>query len=84
MRRGRTWGWRVTWGSATVTSMRSEGQGGSGDAHRKHGSESFFIEGEGLVVTQVGGISGEATDPNGAPVNSGAGASDAYCSGMRQ
>ena len=29
----------------------------------KHGSESFFIEGEGLLSTQVGGRSGEETDP---------------------
>ncbi len=29
----------------------------------KHGSESFFIEGEGLLTTQVGGRSGEEPDP---------------------
>ena len=29
----------------------------------KHGSESFFIEGEGLVATQVGGRDGEEADP---------------------
>lgn len=29
----------------------------------KHGSESFFIEGEGLLVTQVGGRTGEEADP---------------------
>jgi len=29
----------------------------------KHGSESFFIDGEGLLSTQVGGRSGEAPDP---------------------
>ncbi len=32
-------------------------------AHRKHGSESFFIEGEGLIVTQVGGRTGQEPDP---------------------
>ena len=26
----------------------------------KHGSETFFIEGEGLLTTQVGGRSGDA------------------------
>ena len=31
--------------------------------HMKHGSESFFIEGEGLLVTQVGGRSGDEPDP---------------------
>ena len=29
----------------------------------RHGSESFFILGEGLVTTEVGGRSGQATDP---------------------
>ena len=29
----------------------------------KHGSESFFVEGEGLLSTQVGGRSGDAGDP---------------------
>jgi hypothetical protein len=29
----------------------------------KHGSESFFIEGEGLLTTQLGGRSGEEGDP---------------------
>ncbi len=29
----------------------------------KHGSESFFIEGEGLLTTQVGGRSGDEPDP---------------------
>ncbi len=29
----------------------------------RHGSESFFIEGEGLLTTQLGGRSGEETDP---------------------
>jgi hypothetical protein len=29
----------------------------------KHGSESFFIEGEGLLITQVGGRSGNEPDP---------------------
>jgi hypothetical protein len=29
----------------------------------KHGSESFFIEGEGLLTTQVGGRSGNEPDP---------------------
>jgi hypothetical protein len=29
----------------------------------KHGSETFFIEGEGLVGSQVGGHSGDAPDP---------------------
>src|SRR5690349_4607700 len=29
----------------------------------RHGSESFFIEGEGLVNTQVGGRSGDEPDP---------------------
>jgi Animal haem peroxidase len=32
-------------------------------ARMKHGSESFFIEGEGLLTTQVGGRSGEESDP---------------------
>lgn len=31
--------------------------------HMKHGSESFFIEGEGLLTTQVGGRSGNEPDP---------------------
>ncbi len=30
---------------------------------RKHGSESFFIEGEGLLVTQLGGREGGEPDP---------------------
>ena len=29
----------------------------------RHGSESFFIQGEGLVTTEVGGRTGAATDP---------------------
>ena len=29
----------------------------------RHGSESFFIEGEGLVNTQLGGRHGEESDP---------------------
>ncbi len=29
----------------------------------RHGSETFFIEGEGLVTTQMGGRSGDAVDP---------------------
>src|SRR4051794_35779539 len=29
----------------------------------RHGSESFFIEGEGLVNTQVGGRGGDESDP---------------------
>ncbi len=29
----------------------------------KHGSETFYIEGEGLLTTQVGGRSGEEGDP---------------------
>lgn len=33
------------------------------EARMKHGSESFFIEGEGLLTTQVGGRSGDAVDP---------------------
>src|SRR5690349_10749681 len=33
------------------------------EARMKHGSESFFIEGEGLVTTQVGGTTGQETDP---------------------
>ena len=32
-------------------------------ARLKHGSESFFIEGEGLLTTQVGGRSGDEADP---------------------
>ena len=32
-------------------------------AHGKHGSESFFIEGEGLLTTQVGGREGTTPDP---------------------
>jgi hypothetical protein len=31
--------------------------------HLKHGSESFYIEGEGLLTTQVGGRSGDEPDP---------------------
>jgi Animal haem peroxidase len=31
--------------------------------HIKHGSETFFIEGEGLLTTQVGGRSGTEKDP---------------------
>ena len=31
--------------------------------HMKHGSETFYIEGEGLLVTQVGGRSGDEPDP---------------------
>ena len=31
--------------------------------HVKHGSETFFIEGEGLLSTQVGGRTGAETDP---------------------
>ena len=33
------------------------------EARMKHGSETFFIEGEGLLVTQVGGRTGEEADP---------------------
>jgi len=33
------------------------------EARIRHGSESFFIEGEGLVTTQLGGRSGEDPDP---------------------
>src|SRR5690242_21622573 len=33
------------------------------EARMKHGSESFFIEGEGLLTTQVGGRTGEEPDP---------------------
>ncbi len=29
----------------------------------KHGSESFFIEGEGLITTELGGREGDETDP---------------------
>ena len=29
----------------------------------KHGSETFFIEGEGLLTTQVGGRTGDEGDP---------------------
>ena len=29
----------------------------------KHGSESFFIEGEGLLTTELGGREGDETDP---------------------
>ncbi len=32
-------------------------------SHLKHGSESFFIEGEGLLTTQVGGRTGQEPDP---------------------
>jgi hypothetical protein len=32
-------------------------------ARLKHGSESFFIEGEGLLTTQVGGRTGDEADP---------------------
>jgi Animal haem peroxidase len=32
-------------------------------ARIRHGSETFFIEGEGLLTTQVGGRSGEEPDP---------------------
>ncbi len=31
--------------------------------HVKHGSETFFIEGEGLLTTQVGGRTGDEKDP---------------------
>jgi hypothetical protein len=31
--------------------------------HIKHGSESFFVEGEGLLTTQVGGRTGDEPDP---------------------
>ncbi len=31
--------------------------------HMKHGSETFYIEGEGLLTTQVGGRSGDEPDP---------------------
>ncbi len=31
--------------------------------HMKHGSETFYIEGEGLLVTQVGGRTGDEPDP---------------------
>ena len=31
--------------------------------HMKHGSEAFYIEGEGLLVTQVGGRTGDEPDP---------------------
>ncbi len=37
-------------------------KGKRGD-HMKHGSETFYIEGEGLLVTQVGGRSGDEPDP---------------------
>lgn len=33
------------------------------ESRMKHGSESFFIEGEGLLTAQVGGRSGEEPDP---------------------
>ena len=33
------------------------------EARMKHGSETFFIEGEGVLTTQVGGRSGEEADP---------------------
>ena len=32
-------------------------------APMKHGSESFFVEGEGLLTTQVGGRGGDEVDP---------------------
>ena len=35
---------------------------GSGQ-HMKHGSETFYIEGEGLLVTQLGGRTGDEQDP---------------------
>ncbi len=35
----------------------------SANSHHKHGSESFYIEGEGLLTTQVGGRSGDEPDP---------------------
>ena len=35
----------------------------TGNSHLKHGSESFYIEGEGLLTTQVGGRSGDEPDP---------------------
>ena len=31
--------------------------------HMKHGSETFYIEGEGLLVTQLGGRTGDEPDP---------------------
>ena len=31
--------------------------------HMKHGSETFYIEGEGLLVTQLGGRTGDEQDP---------------------
>ena len=31
--------------------------------HMKHGSETFYIEGEGLIVTQLGGRTGDEQDP---------------------
>jgi hypothetical protein len=36
---------------------------GPGHGEMKHGSETFFIEGEGLLTTQVGGRSGDDSDP---------------------
>ena len=32
-------------------------------APMRHGSETFFIEGEGLLTTQVGGRGGDEADP---------------------
>src|ERR1700712_668098 len=36
---------------------------GPGHGEMKHGSETFFIEGEGVLTTQVGGRSGDDSDP---------------------
>ena len=36
---------------------------GKHDGQMKHGSETFYVEGEGLLVTQVGGRSGDEGDP---------------------
>ncbi|MEO5653526.1 MAG: heme peroxidase family protein [Marmoricola sp.] len=45
--------------------MATEDGTGQDNVHFKHGSETFFIEGEGVLVTQVGGRSGTAPDPMG-------------------
>src|SRR5687768_6598665 len=57
-----------SWGTKASRHSRAEGRampadhGKFGD-HMKHGSESFYIEGEGLLVTQVGGRTGDEPDP---------------------
>src|SRR6478609_9331016 len=43
--------------------LHSDRRGHMSEARMRHGSETFFIEGEGLLTTQVGGRTGQEPDP---------------------